>query len=328
MNRTNYFVLCVLMALASITGCQSVHWSEGDWEKKNLFNMPLKKEKTPEFQTPDHIVVIWKQSTFRGDNGQKSKGFGGRIYFYNDKNEAVKADGELTIFGFDDSFEGAERQSADCKFVFKQEDFQKHFSVTDLGPSYSVWVPWNEDNEDSLRISLMPIFKTVEGKLVQGEQSVNVLTGSKPLTVIEREARKLTADGHVTKYQSYNGVTLSKEYVYKGREPVVGQQPVDEMKVTTIDVPTNSFQVTESVENTAPPMVFNQMHQRSKENVQAAKNRGELTAVSTGEAQTQLPEAAKIQSDVSSTQETKPASFESNQTTAKRGVFGAPGAIR
>ncbi len=32
-----------------------------------------------------------------------TRGFGGRIYFYNDRSQAVPVDGELVVYGFDDT---------------------------------------------------------------------------------------------------------------------------------------------------------------------------------------------------------------------------------
>ena len=64
------------------------------------------------------------------------------------------------------------------RFEFTPEQFTRHFSQTDLGASYSVWVPWDAIGGDQRRISLVASFKTAEGKMVQGVPATIVLPGT------------------------------------------------------------------------------------------------------------------------------------------------------
>ncbi len=64
------------------------------------------------------------------------------------------------------------------RFEFTPEQFTRHFSQTDLGASYSVWIPWDAIGGEQRRISLVASFKTVEGKLVQGIPATILLPGS------------------------------------------------------------------------------------------------------------------------------------------------------
>ena len=137
------------------------------------------REKESEPTQPVTMVVTWKGAVYE-TVGAKARGFGGRIFFYDEANNAVAADGELTVYGFDDSDKQPGDSSPDKKFVFRASEFQTHKSENGLGISYSIWVPWEKLGGYRKTISLIPIFKTVDGKILKGGQSVNVLHGKTP----------------------------------------------------------------------------------------------------------------------------------------------------
>ena len=141
------------------------------------------------------MAAIWKDSVFEKPGSASVRGFGARIFFYDVDNQAVKADGELLVYGFDDSNElKADNSKADRKYVFQADKFQSHFSETDLGPSYSVWIPWEKVGGFRKTITLIPVFKTADGRVLKSGQSMNVLPGRNPVTkdrksIAKRERR-------------------------------------------------------------------------------------------------------------------------------------------
>ena len=82
-----------------------------------------------------------------------ARGFGGRFFFYDEKSRPVPVDGTLIVHGFDDTADTPEDRVK--RFEFTPEQFTRHFSQTDLGASYSVWVPWDAIGGDQRRISLV-----------------------------------------------------------------------------------------------------------------------------------------------------------------------------
>lgn len=176
-------VLAGLTAALALSGCAGVKNSMRLSSKDSMWNpiskLKAEKEKEAEPTEPNTMVVTWKGSVFE-KAGTNSRGFGGRIFFYDAANNAVEADGELIVYGFDDSNKKSDDASADKKFVFRASEFQTHKTVNGLGASYSIWIPWEKVGGYRKTISLIPIFKTADGKILKGGQSVNILHGKTP----------------------------------------------------------------------------------------------------------------------------------------------------
>ncbi len=93
------------------------------------------------------MVAIWTEDTLVQPGKTVTRGFGGRIYFYNEKSQAIPVEGELIVYGYDDSSAASAHSltsnvEATKKFAFTPEQFTQHFSQSDLGASYSIWIPW------------------------------------------------------------------------------------------------------------------------------------------------------------------------------------------
>lgn len=180
MSRINLAV-AGLVVLTALSGCQTTEtfkmpdWKMPKLDVKSMFN----GESENEVETPVRMAVIWKDTTIADVGKPTTRGFGGRIYFYNEENEPIKADGELIVYGYDES-QANNSTAADRKYVFNKEDLNSHYSETDLGPSYSVWIPWDRVGGMRKPIALLPMFKDHSGHLVRGGQSINVLPGTAP----------------------------------------------------------------------------------------------------------------------------------------------------
>ena len=184
MNSKVLYSICLCFIFFSI-GCSGITNSMRTSEKSSPWN-PIqkissdaneKKKKSNDDLTPITMTAIWTDSVYEKAGESSVKGFGGRIFFYNAKQKLVKADGELIIYGFDDSAKDPTEQSADKKFIYKQEKFQSHYSENKLGASYSVWVPWEPMGGYRKAITLIPMFRTVDGDLIKCTQTIAVLPG-------------------------------------------------------------------------------------------------------------------------------------------------------
>ncbi len=199
-TRNPLALLALIVASQSILGCSGVgvknsmrptptgtsQWSQlsRSYSSKNessLFN----KNKKP--APPESMVVLWKDSVLEKPGLPSVRGFGGRIYFYDNDAMPVKVNGELVVYGFDDSesSELAATKTPTKRFVFTQDQFQTHFSETDLGPSYSVWIPWEKMGGYRKTIALFPVFVTEDGQTLKGGSSINILPGL--LTTADQE---------------------------------------------------------------------------------------------------------------------------------------------
>lgn len=139
-----------------------------------------KKKDKIEYGEPVRHGVIWVDSIYNEPGTRPVRGFGGRFYFYDEDGEAIRVEGELLVYAFDDSSTNDSNKVPDRKFVFRQDDLQTHYSETELGPSYSFWVPWDSVGGERKKISLLPIFVTASGRRINGDQSIGILPGRVP----------------------------------------------------------------------------------------------------------------------------------------------------
>ncbi|MEM8734275.1 MAG: hypothetical protein AAGG44_08635 [Planctomycetota bacterium] len=170
--------LCLAIALgAATTGCSSLQKSASKKKDSKWSWSKLWKE---EFQEPSSIAAIWSFDTLATENKSTERGFGGRIYFYNEKSQAVPVNGDLTIYGYvtTPGYSDPEKVEPDQKFDFKAEQLASHFSPSEIGASYSVWVPWDRVGGHREEITLIPTFKSEEGSLVQGTPAKVFLEGT------------------------------------------------------------------------------------------------------------------------------------------------------
>ena len=124
---------------------------------------------------PVTMAAIWNFGVYEKPGSPSIRGLGGRIYFYDANNNAVAAEGELTVYGFDE--DNGNQSKPDKKFIFRESEMQSHYSESSLGGSYSVWIPWDKVGGHRKSVTLLPMFKTTDGKLIKSEQSINLLAG-------------------------------------------------------------------------------------------------------------------------------------------------------
>ena len=167
------FVLCSGLMFSGCsmfnTDSRSVHSRTAKW-------WSWKKE----YQVPQSMVAIWSEDILVTPGKPPTRGFGGRLYFYNDRSQAIPVDGELAVYGFDDTAKhdiNGVRTEADKRFRFTAEQFKTHFSESELGASYSVWIPWDVAGGPQREIMLLPTFVLANGRVVRGESSKVVLSG-------------------------------------------------------------------------------------------------------------------------------------------------------
>ncbi len=250
-------VLTSLTAALALTGCAGVKNSMRLSGKDSMWNpvakLKAEKEKEAEPAEPVTMVVTWKGSVYE-TAGAKARGFGGRIFFYDADNNAVEADGELTVYGFDDTNKKSDDVSADKKFVFRDSEFQTHKTVNGLGASYSVWIPWEKAGGYRKTISLIPIFKTSEGKVLKGGQSVNVLHGKTPERQLSNKGpfKVLGSSPAVLSQANYEAESNSKSEGVVAASYQNGVEDEGRIKTSTISVTRNLARRIEAVRQSAP----------------------------------------------------------------------------
>ncbi|MCL4207669.1 MAG: hypothetical protein KJ000_34735 [Pirellulaceae bacterium] len=190
---TRYLLVTVTVAL--LAGCQTIGL---DAPKSLSDKLPaLTKEgrdQAARKAVPTRIVAIWSDAVYSQAGTTPVRGFGGRIYFYNDKHEAVPVEGQLIVYGFDDTVADNPNKTPSRKFVFTEEQIASRHSVTELGDSYSVWLPWDEVTGFKKTVTLMPMFVPNDGQIVMGPQTVNLLPGkARPESEADRAGARISS---------------------------------------------------------------------------------------------------------------------------------------
>jgi hypothetical protein len=224
-----------MLLMASCVGCASLTGDPSRGKKKDGSWSWFKKK---EYQVPQSINVTWSHDIFTAEGKIPTRGFGGRLYFYNERNQAIPVEGELTVYGFDDTHRdhrGMAIESADKRFKFTPEQFTTHFSESDLGASYSIWIPWDQAPGESKKIMLIPTFKTKEGRLIKGNAASVLLPGPPGSDqfpeVIQASAKTSNSTSYPSSYPSSNSTPST------GASPQLTTQPAATQRTTTLQMP-------------------------------------------------------------------------------------------
>ena len=226
MRRFAIAISLVCLVVLSTSGCASM----GKMPK-----MPWESDE-PEYKIPIKMVVNWKDTVRYNPKDPPIRGFGGRVHFYDETNKPVRVQGQLTVYGYNDSKSGSfDPEKPDRKFVFNADQLQTHYSMSKMGHSYSFWVPWDRVGGEQMDITLAPFFRTVSGQVLMSEQSRHELPG----TVKKDDAQS------GQEYLSPGDIVLPQvSQVAYQNQTFSGQQPQtwptadnSKLRTTTISVP-------------------------------------------------------------------------------------------
>jgi hypothetical protein len=174
MKPIHMFIAAAILTAACCAGCKT--FTPPNWAK-GWYTVEEPKIAESKYARPVRMAVIWSPALLNTPGQKPTRGFGGRIYFYDAANNAVPVEGQLIVYGYNDTQMRADGKTPDRKYAFTPEQFTSHFSETELGASYSVWLPWDEVGGPQVDVSLVPIFTATSGQLVVGESSRNLLPG-------------------------------------------------------------------------------------------------------------------------------------------------------
>jgi hypothetical protein len=127
---------------------------------------------------PSRITTLWSNTVLNQRGKAGVRGFGGRVLFYDDDREVPhQVDGTLTVYAYDDSQGDQSNAKATKKFVFLPDQLAKHYSKSQLGDSYSFWLPWDEIGGPPRNISLIARFEPREGPPITSDPVRQLLPG-------------------------------------------------------------------------------------------------------------------------------------------------------
>jgi hypothetical protein len=172
---------------------------------------------------------VWSDSVLHQPGQPGVRGFGGRLYFYKSQGtDPIDVDGGLAVYVFDADELDPYKQQPLRKFIFTPEQFVEHKSKTDLGSSYSVWLPWDEVGGQARRLSLISRFQGSQGGIVISEPVIKLLPG----------VPKDTAKNGIDTGASDSPKIQMVGHQQHSSEPVVSQEQLTRSRATqTIDLP-------------------------------------------------------------------------------------------
>lgn len=193
-------------------------WNPANWFKK-------------EYQEPVSMATIWRSDKMAEPGQREMRGFGARVYFYNDKSQAIPVEGDLIVHGYitTPSSRKEPKEEPDRKFTYSSEQLASQYSPSDLGASYSVWVPWDEGGFRE-EVTLIATFKSKKGSVVQGSPTKINLPGKSPLPEEQINEQKKP----LTQQVSYSKSSMSTYEIAPSPEKIPST------RITTIELPSNS----------------------------------------------------------------------------------------
>ena len=100
------------------------------------------------------------------------------MFFGPQSKKAVRVDGALVVFGYDEQQGTNPKAESDRKYVFTREQLASHHSKTEFGHTYSIWIPWDKIDGPPRQVSMLVRFNPTEGSTVSGDLARLSLSGT------------------------------------------------------------------------------------------------------------------------------------------------------
>ncbi len=214
---------------------------------------------------PDRVVATWTEAVLH-QSGEGTRGFGGRLFFYERGTaEPVRVNGRLVVYAFAEDDRQASDNRPTKRFVFPAEQFVRHESESEIGTSYSVWLPWDAAGGAQAEVSLIARFEPSQGGgLVVSDQTRQRLPGrARQQTLIAEDQKPTgvrqasTADSGQPSVNQANFQQLMKE-----NEKAPSKKPG--LTATTISLPGRFQKPAAAAQPVAPSVALSQLPPSSK----------------------------------------------------------------
>lgn len=187
MNDSSKLLVVALCSVACLqAGCRSTlpakgESADGEYGPFGKVANPMEwgaASDEPRSGSPERVVATWVDTVRQQVGSQPERGFGGRLYFYDRAADPITVDGRLVVYAFDEQDRAPTDHKPTRRYVFPAEQLTLHMSETEIGPSYSFWLPWGSVDGPSTEISLIARFEpTRGGGLVVSDQARQRLPG-------------------------------------------------------------------------------------------------------------------------------------------------------
>jgi hypothetical protein len=168
--------LLLVLALMCNVGCMKA------WKTPKMFSLdntwPFRDKDAPQEGIPVRMVGTWTDTVMTQPGKKPVRGFGGRVMFYeHEGKKPILVDGQLVVYAFDEDGRDPTDNKPTRRYVFPPDQVAMRMSKSDLGASYSFFLPWDEAGGPKTEVSLICRFEPKSGGVVTGEQTRHMLPG-------------------------------------------------------------------------------------------------------------------------------------------------------
>ncbi len=175
------FISFSVLALL-FTGCAG---TQSPWKAGGLADFSTMTTALKPAGPPATAVAVWEPAVRHADAAPTQRGFGGRVYFYDqEQKKTVKIDGSVVVYAFDEGVQKPSDVTPARSYYFAKDDVKKLHSKSKLGHSYNFWVPWDTAGTEGevKKISLIVRYVPEKGASVASSPAVAYLPGQKGQT--------------------------------------------------------------------------------------------------------------------------------------------------
>jgi hypothetical protein len=194
MERFNFISRVFVAAAVAISLSGNVGCSISKWKPSKMFSLdnswPFHDKEEIREGIPVRMVGTWTDTVLTKAGEKPQRGFGGRLMFYErDEKDPIKVDGQLIVYAFDETDRDPTDNKPTRRYVFPAEQVPLHMSKSELGASYSFWLPWDEAGGPKTEVSLICRFEPKGGAVVTSEQTRHPLPGTAPVAGAKGEKK-------------------------------------------------------------------------------------------------------------------------------------------
>jgi len=141
------FMLLMLCASTSLTGCTTLALSQWNWKSDPKYATAKK----PAID----IVVLWEAAEGKGVDGKPTRGFAGQLLFFQHNNTSpVYVKGEVYVDLHDEQGNLETPNKPIHQYKFDSGAWQVHAVESTLGPAYQVFIPYVRKGRDQVECAL------------------------------------------------------------------------------------------------------------------------------------------------------------------------------
>jgi hypothetical protein len=182
------------------------------------------------------------------------------MFYDKEGKKPILVEGQLVVYAFDETGRQQTDNKPTRRYVFPADQMSLHMSKSDIGASYSFWLPWDEVGGPKTEVGLICRFEPKGGGVVTGEQTHHLLpgpivpavagaSGMKPPAIPEgvpsHPAKQTLEDMQASRNAALQARLTGYEAMPFGGQPganpalQMGASPDRRLQATTISLPQN-----------------------------------------------------------------------------------------